>query len=122
MRAGKLDKAGDISVKVGKLLTDRRVQMWADLNDRDTRQLWAAVNTFRNRSVCNSLSHYGDRFADANAINEHFVEIATDPSYDCQQIKNFIKTILKKTKYPKSNSLSMTLLVLSGLSNHISRC
>ena len=95
MRAGKLDKAGDISVKVGKLLADRRAQMLADLNDRDTRQLWAAVNTSRNRSVCNPLSHYGDRFADANAINEHFVEIATDPSYDRQQINNFIKPIEK---------------------------
>jgi hypothetical protein len=50
MRAGKLDKAGDISVKVGKLLADRRAQMLADLTDRDTRQLWAAVNISRNRS------------------------------------------------------------------------
>jgi hypothetical protein len=92
MRSGKLDKAGGISVKVGKLLADRRVQMLANLNDHDTLQLWAAVNTSRNRSVCNSLSHYGDRFADANAINKNFVEIATDPSYDRQQINNFIKT------------------------------
>jgi hypothetical protein len=56
MRAGKLDKAGDISVKVGKLLADRRAQMLADLNDRDTRQLWAAVNTSRNRSVCKTAT------------------------------------------------------------------
>jgi hypothetical protein len=47
MRAGKLDKAGDISVTVGKLLVDRRAQMLADHTDRDTRQLWAAVNTSR---------------------------------------------------------------------------
>jgi hypothetical protein len=47
MRAGILDKAGDISLKVGKLLADRKAQMLADLNDRDTRQLWAAVNTSR---------------------------------------------------------------------------
>lgn len=45
MRAGKLDKAGDISLKVGKLLADRRAQMLADLNDRNTRQLWAAIKT-----------------------------------------------------------------------------
>jgi hypothetical protein len=49
-RAGKLDKAGDISVKVGKLLADWRAQMLADLTDRDTRQLVAAVSTSRNRS------------------------------------------------------------------------
>jgi hypothetical protein len=100
MRAGKLDKAGVISVKVGKLLADRRAHMLADLNDSDTRQLWSAVNTSRNRSVCNSLSHFGDRFADANAINEHFDaskchDIATDPLYDRQQLNNFIKTTEK---------------------------
>jgi hypothetical protein len=70
--------------------------MLADLNDCDTRQLWAAVNSSRNRSVCNSLSHLrGDRFADANTVNKHFFEIATDPSYDRPQINNLIKPIEK---------------------------
>jgi hypothetical protein len=85
----------ETSVKVGKLLADGRAHISTDLKYRDTRQLRAAVNTSHNRSVCDSLSHYGDRFADANAINEHFVEIATDPSYDRQQINNFIKTTKK---------------------------
>lgn len=114
MRAGKLDKAGDISVKVGKLLADRRAQMLADLNDRDTRQLWAAVNTSRNDATdpsatrCHTIrwSIYRCKCNKwAFCWNCHRPII-----YDRQQINNFIKPI-EKGELSKFKFLEHDILV-----------
>ena len=55
-----------------------------------SRDLWAAVNNFRSTGS-NNLSVLGHPFNDCDAINKSFVDIATDPTYNRENVMSFLR-------------------------------
>ena len=91
MHRGRIDEAGLISVKVGKLIAEGRARSLSNVNTHCTRDLWRAVSTSRNRRDDRDLASLGSPFDDANAINQFFADIATDPNYDRQAVLAHIR-------------------------------
>jgi len=86
MHRGKIDEAGQISVKVGKLIAECRAKSMSNVNTHCTRDLWKAVSSSRNRRDDQNIASLGPPFDDASVINQFFADIATDPNYDQQAI------------------------------------
>ena len=93
MRRGKLDKAGQMSVKVGCLIAEGQARLLASVNTHNTRDLWQAVN--RKRNCCNyhDLATLGPPFDDPNAINNFFANTATNPNYDRQAVQAHTRSV-----------------------------
>ena len=80
----RIQRASDISVKIGKLIREQRAQMLATVDSSNTRELWAAVKK-------NSRQQYQldmNKFVDADNINRHFAHIATDINYERHNLLN----------------------------------
>ena len=82
MHRGRIDEAGLISVKVGKLIAEGRARSLSNVNTHCTRDLWRAASTSKNRRDDRDIASFGPSFDNANAINKFFADIATDPNYD----------------------------------------
>jgi hypothetical protein len=95
MRKGQLDKANNLSVKVGKLISEHRSNILSGVDYKSSKELWASVqHTFRAGSCSSSLSaRFGCKFADINAINDYFANIATDKNYDSTVIEHLIDSL-----------------------------
>jgi hypothetical protein len=93
MRRGKLDKAGQISVKVGRLIAEGRARLLASVNTHNTRDLWQSVTSNRNCSNSHDLAAFGPPFDDPNAINNFFANIAMDPNYNSQAVQAHIRSV-----------------------------
>jgi hypothetical protein len=92
MRKGQLDKANNLSAKVGKLISEHRSNILSGVDYKSSKELWASVqHTFKAGSCSSSLSaRLGCKFADINAINDYFANIATDKNYDSTVIEHLI--------------------------------
>jgi hypothetical protein len=91
MRSGRLQQADEISVKIGKLIAQHRSRMLTNINSRDIKKLWSAVNGARNCQAQQYISQLGPPFDDANAINQHFASVATDQTYDRSKIADLVE-------------------------------
>lgn len=61
--------------------------------------VWAPDRHKMTHANVNVHEMYGDKFADLNKINQHFVDIATDPNYDPAQIERFKPDISDTNSY-----------------------
>ena len=93
MRRGKLDKAGQISVKVGRLIAEGQARLLASVNSHNTRDLWQSVTSNRNGRNSHNIAAFGPPFDDPNAINNFFANIATDPNYDSQAVQAHTRSV-----------------------------
>ena len=83
MRRGKIDTAGELSAKIGRLIAEHREHELRDVNYKDTKKLWSKVRAAPVPARAATLgSKYGSQFDDLDALNTHFANIATDPDYD----------------------------------------
>jgi len=80
MRRGKLSEATELSDDVDQIITKYRQDELSNISHKDTKKLWHKV-----RSVLSGGARpttLGDKyslvFADLDAINSHFVSVATD--------------------------------------------
>ena len=55
---------------------------------KDTKKLWSKVRPVISGGARSTTlaDKYGSLFADLDAINAHFVSVATDPDYDIKEI------------------------------------
>jgi hypothetical protein len=92
MRKHQLNKANDLHVKIGKLILEHRSSLLSRVDYRSSKELWAPVKPTLKASSCNrSLSAtFEVEFADLDAINEYFANIATDTCYDSCAIEQLI--------------------------------
>ena len=95
MRKNQLDKANILSTKIGKLISEHRSSILSQVDYRSSKELWATVKPTLKAGNCNrSLSaRFGDKFADTDAINEFFANIATDAHYDSGVIEKLIDSL-----------------------------
>ena len=93
MHRGKIDEAGHISIKVGKLIAEGRAKSLSNVNSHNTKDLWRAVSTSRNCQNNHNIASLGPPFDNANDINQFFADIATDPVYDRQAIQAHIRPV-----------------------------
>lgn len=93
LRAGKCEIAGELSGKIGKLISDNRANSLAGLTCRDTKSLWKTVGDAQNNRDDHSLADLGHPFDNPDAINEYFVKVSTDPTYDRQKIIDLIESL-----------------------------
>ena len=95
MRKNQLDKANILSTKIGKLISEHRSSILSQVDYRSSKELWATVKPTLKAGSCNrSLSaRFGDKFADTDAINEFFANIATDTHYDSGVIEKLIDSL-----------------------------
>ena len=89
-RKGKIQQANILAKKIGRLMSRLRSEFLQETSARDTRDLWAAVNNFRSTGS-NNLSVLGHPFNDCDAINKSFVDIATDPTYNRENVMSFLR-------------------------------
>jgi hypothetical protein len=82
MRRSKVVEVSELSVKVGKLITDERAKLLATLSTKDTKKLWLAVNKASGKTTGKHITEFGSPFGDLTALNKHFASIANDRNYD----------------------------------------
>jgi hypothetical protein len=95
MRKNQLDKANILSTKIGKLISEHRSSILSQVDYRSSKELWATVKPTLKAGSCNrSLgARFGDKFADTDAINAFFANIATDTHYDSGVIEKLIDSL-----------------------------
>lgn len=94
MRRGKIDTAGELSAKIGRLIAEHREHELRDVNYKDTKKLWSKVRAAPVPARAATLgSKYGSQFDDLDALNTHFANIATDPDYDIDYINAIIDSV-----------------------------
>ena len=77
-RAGKMEQADCIKVKVNCLIVHNRSTALAGASHTDTKQLWGLLMRSGNwGAIKHTVSN-----TDPNQINDYFANIATDPDYD----------------------------------------
>ena len=94
-RNGKLDEVNSLSLKIGKKISEVVGTQLSNVSYKDTKALWASVHS---ASGCSKYrqsiaERLGPPFNDANAINNHFTTIATDPDYDIECVNEMIQTV-----------------------------
>jgi len=95
MRRGKVSDATELSGKIGQIIIKHRQDELSNISHKDTKKLWSKV-----RPVISGCTRptalgdkYGSQFADLDAINAHFVSVATDPDYDINEISTIIDSV-----------------------------
>jgi hypothetical protein len=78
LHKGKVDKAGELSVKVGKLIAVERANLLSSVNTQDTKKLWSSIGHSGSNNVVKSVFDLGPPFVDINAMNQFFADVATD--------------------------------------------
>ena len=84
MHRRKLDKADEITIKMGYLIAENCCNLLFNVDATTTKQLWDSVKAASCHRNTNDelLSCVGDE----NVINKFFADIATDPVYNKQEI------------------------------------
>jgi len=90
MRRGKIQCANQLAEKIGRLISQRRSEFMQSENRQDIRSLWSTVNSYRNAST-QSIADLGHPFDCVETINQHFVDIATDPDYSRDAVLSFVQ-------------------------------
>ena len=95
MHRGKVDAAGELSAKIGRLIVEHREHELSDVNYKDAKKLWSKVRAApgTNARAVTLGAKYGPQFDDLDAINTHFANIASDPDYDIDDINAIIESV-----------------------------
>lgn len=95
MRRGKIDAAGELSAKIGRLIVEHREHELRDVNYKDTKKLWSKVRAApgTHARAVTLGARYGPQFDDLDAINIHFANTVTDPDYDIDDINAIIESV-----------------------------
>jgi hypothetical protein len=88
----KVDKVGELSVKIGRLIAEENAVQLLSVNTHDTKQLWSSISPCGSSNAVISVFDLGPPFDDMNAINKLFADVANDPDYDLQQILSHVKS------------------------------
>jgi hypothetical protein len=60
---GKVDKAGELSVKVGKLIAVERAKLLSSVNTHDTKELWSSIGHNGLNNIVKSVFDLGPQMA-----------------------------------------------------------
>jgi len=95
MRRGKIDAAGELSAKIGRLIAEHREHELSDIKYKDTKKLWSKVRAApgTNTRAVTLGARYGPQFDNLDAVNTHFANTATDPDYDIDDINAIIESV-----------------------------
>ena len=95
MRRGKICDATELSGKIGKIIIKHRQDELSNISHKDTKKLWNKVKPVISGGARPTAlgDKYGSLFADLDAINAHFVSVATDPDYDINEINAIIESV-----------------------------
>jgi hypothetical protein len=63
----------------------------SSVNTHDTKELWLFIGHSGSHNVVKSVFDIGPPFDYINAMNQLFVDVATDPDYDLKQILSNIE-------------------------------
>ena len=55
LHKGKVDKAGELSVKVGKLIAVERAKLLSSVNTHDTKELWSSIGHSGSNIDCSKI-------------------------------------------------------------------
>ena len=92
MRRGRTEQAGELSAKIGKLISEHRASKLSKVNPADTKSLWASVGpTLRN----NRNNNKKFSLFSADELNTHFSSVATDTDLDPGSMQDIIDGIAK---------------------------
>ena len=100
MHAGKFEKASELSIKIGRLISNETAASLSKVNSSNTRELWNKVNSIRTSRGHVNLSTYGPPFDDLEALNKYFADVGTDNNYDKEAVINFIQPTEKEAIIP----------------------
>jgi hypothetical protein len=99
LHKGKVDKAGELSVKVGKLTAVERAKLLSPVDTHGTKELCSSTGRSRSNNVVKSVFNLGPSFDDINAMNQFFAYVAIDPDFDLKQILSHIKQSNDQCEY-----------------------
>ena len=108
-RKGKDEIADQLSTKIGHLIAEFRATHLERISYSDMRRLWATVKPSLGKShkPVSLAEMYGDTFADLDSINQYFAGIATDPSYDFDEIQRLTRAASDKNTQSGPSHMSM---------------
>jgi hypothetical protein len=70
--------AGELSLKINKMISDKKPAAMCNTNSRNTNEFWRSVNNLRNTKGLTSVTDFGPPFNDLTHVDEFFASVATD--------------------------------------------
>jgi hypothetical protein len=90
MRRSKITEANALTLKIGRLIAEHRTNMLKQVDHRSIRSLWHSVKSNGTLPATRGADNHSDLLTDVNAINSYFADIATDKSYNDQDMQRII--------------------------------
>jgi hypothetical protein len=90
MRRFKITEANALTLKIGRLIAEHRTNMLKQVDHRSIRSLWHSVKSNGTLPASRGAGNHSDLLTDVNAINSYFADIATDKSYNDQDMQRII--------------------------------
>ena len=88
---GQVAKADTLSLKIGKIINAVRSDRFSNVDVRDSKKLWQMIKSNTNYNSRCTIESLGVNIDEQiNHINAFFTNVATDPDYDSDIIKNIV--------------------------------
>ena len=106
---GRTAQADTLSQKIGRIVAEVRSDKFSNIDSKDSNKLWQMIKSntnYNSRCKIDALGIKTNDVVEIGHINAFFTNVATDPTYDVDNVRNIVNSYRCSHSTQNTNDIS----------------